>query len=138
MAFVNERLTREEGEEFKAKAIENPGNRFMILDPSKRTIDHDKNVFLVWALQEREEPYDNYFVLFWKDTPIPVELRDTWVEKKTCRWQILRIKIPADLERDRNEIIQSLKDALTVYGFNGSPDEPFDAINKSTNVEFNF
>lgn len=135
MAFVNERLTKEEREELRAKAIKNPGNRFMILNPARRTIDHNKNVFLVWAMEEREEPHDIYFVLFWKDIPIPVELRGTWIEKDIRYWEMLRIKIPADLEQNRSEIIQSLKDALTVYGFDGYPDEP---LNKNTKVQFNF
>lgn len=138
MAFVNESLTEEESKEFRARTIKNPGNPFMTLDPSKRTIDREKNVYLIWAMQEREEPDDNYFVFVWKNTPISVELIEKWVEKNTRKWIMMKIKIPTDLEQNRNEIINSLKAALTVYGFNGSPNEPFATMNKNTTVLFSF
>ena len=53
MAFVNERMTKEERDEFAAKAIPNPGNKFITLKPPRWTIDREKNVFLVGASQER-------------------------------------------------------------------------------------
>jgi hypothetical protein len=58
-----------------------------------------------------------------------VKLSKTWLDRETCEWQLLYIKIPEDLKEKTSEIIQSLKEALTVYGFNGSPDEPFDSFN---------
>ncbi len=110
----------------------------MSLEATRWTIDREKNVFLIWGHQEREESYDFYFLLCWNNTPISVKLSKTWINRETCEWQLLYIKIPEDLREKTGEIVQSLKDALIVYGFNGSPDEPFDTFNKNIKVQFSF
>lgn len=138
MAFVNEFMSKEERGEFAAKAIKNPGNTLVTLEATRWTIDREKNVFLIWGYQEREESYDFYFLLCLNNTPMSVKLSKTWIDRETCEWQLLYIKIPEDLKEKTSEIIQSLKEALTVYGFNGSPDEPFDSFNKTIKVQFSF
>ncbi|PYG85607.1 hypothetical protein LY28_03295 [Ruminiclostridium sufflavum DSM 19573] len=138
MAFVNERMTKEEMAEFEAKAIPNPGNNFITLSPSRWTINREGNVFLVKASQNREEPDEYYFVLCWNDIPLAVKLKETWVKGSPRKWELISLHIKENLIEKRFEILQSLKEALTVYGYNGNPDEPFDNINKNTKVEFNF
>ncbi|HAG10268.1 MAG TPA: hypothetical protein DCK76_02510 [Desulfotomaculum sp.] len=138
MAFVNEFLTREERAEFAAKAIKNPGNMLTALEATRWTIDREKNIFLIWGFQERKETYDYYFLLGWNNIPISVRLSKTWIDRETCEWKLFYIKLPDDLKEKTGEIIQSLKDALSVYGFNGSPDEPFDSFNKTIKVQFGF
>lgn len=138
MAFANARMTQEEMKEFAAKAIPNPANHFFALKPYQWTIDREENVFLVWGAQEREEPHDDHFILGWRGHPLPVKLRSSWVAGDTRRWELLSIRIPEDLIDMRFEILQSLKDALTVYGFNGVPDDPFNRINAGIKVQFNF
>jgi hypothetical protein len=135
MAFTNERLTKEEKDNFVARAIPNPGNNFFTLKPSKWTIDRENNVILVWALEEREEPHDNYFLLCWKDTPIPVKLGEYWTAGSSRTWELRYIKIPENLKTQEDEIIQRLKEALEVYGFDGDPNQ---ANNRTTKVQFNF
>ncbi|HHY72205.1 MAG TPA: hypothetical protein GX497_03090 [Bacillus bacterium] len=135
MAFANELMTKEETAEFKAKAIPNPGYRREILEPRRWTIDREKNVILIWCRRERFEPYDQYFLLLWKDIPIPMKLRDSWVSAPTREWELIYIEIPNELREKQDEIIQSLKDALVVYAYDGYPDEPF---NKDTKVQFKF
>ncbi|HHY72203.1 MAG TPA: hypothetical protein GX497_03080 [Bacillus bacterium] len=135
MAFVNEKMTKEETTEFKAKAIPNPGYRREILEPQRWTIDREKNVILIWCRIERWEPYDQHFLLLWKDIPIPMKLRDSWVSGLTREWELLYIEIPKELKEKHDEIIESLKDALIVYAFDGFPDEPH---NKTTKVQFKF
>ncbi|PYG85609.1 hypothetical protein LY28_03297 [Ruminiclostridium sufflavum DSM 19573] len=134
MAFVTERMTKEEKDNFAARAIPNPGNKFFILKPSKWTIDRENNVILVWALEEREEPHDNHFLLCWKDTPITVKLGECWTEGSPRTWELRHIKIPENLKAQQDEIIQILKDALEGYGFDGDPK----GNNKTTKVQFNF
>lgn len=138
MAFVNARLTKEEKAEIEARAIPNPGNPCFTLRPSIWTIDHQENVILIWGLREREEPYDYHFILMWKGTPLPVKLREYWDKGLPRKWELISLKITENLIEKQFEILQSLKDALTVYGLNGSPDAPFDNINKNIKVEFNF
>lgn len=135
MAFVNERMTQEEIVQFEAKALPNPGNRLSILRPSIWTIDRENNAFLVWGLQEREEPHDYYFLFSWKETPIPVKLGETWDEGSPRTWELRYIKIPEDLDKNRAQIIESLKAALAVYAFNGEPGFPH---NNTTKVKCNF
>lgn len=135
MAFVNERMTKEERAEFAARAIPNPGYTARILEPTQWTINREENVFLVWGLQEREESHNYYFLLGWKGTLIPVKLRESWIKGSPRTWEIIFLKTPEDLIVKRSEIMQSLKDALTVYGFDGDPSWP---NNKTTKVQFNF
>lgn len=135
MAFVNERMTQEERASFEAKAIKNPGNRLSILRPSIWTIDRENNVFLVWGLKEREEPHYYHFLLSWKDALIPVKLGESWTAGSTRKWELRFIEIPENLYEKQDEIIQSLKNALKVYGYSGFPDEPH---NKTINIQFNF
>lgn len=134
MAFVNEGMTNEERVEFAAKSIKNPGNILSTLKPTRWTIDREENVSLIWGLRQRETD-DYYFLLCWKGIPIPVKLREYWVNGSPRTWELIYIKISADLEEKRMEIIQSLKDALTVFGFDGDPDWP---NNETTKVQFNF
>lgn len=135
MAFVNERMTRAEMDEFAAKSIHNPGNEFIMLKPYRWTINRDENIALIWALQEREEPHEIYFLLLWKDVVISVKLRKSWVDNKTCNWKLISIDIPESSKQNQSEIVLSLKDALTVYGVDGDPDEP---NNKIVKVQFGF
>lgn len=135
MAFINALMTTEEKADFASKAIPNPGNPFHILEPYRWTINPDKNIFLVWTLEEREEPHDEHFLLGWEGTPLPVKLRSSWLDRDTRHWELLYVRIPEEYLDKRFEILQSLKDALTVYGYNGVPNDPFNA---STKVKFNF
>lgn len=138
MAFVNEHLTKEEKDNFTVRSIPNPGNTFITLSPSRWTINREDNVFLVKASQNREEPDEYYFVLCWKDIPLPVKLKESWVKGSPRKWELVSLKITENLLEKQFEILQSLKEALSVYGYNGSPDKPFDNINRNTKVEFNF
>ena len=135
MAFVNAFMTEEEKAEFEVKAIPNPGNKLVTLKPYRWTIDREQDVFLVWGLQEREEPHDEYFLLGWKGTPINVKLREYWVSGAELGWELIRLELPAHLKDQRDEIIKCLKDALRVYGFNGNPNDQY---NQAAKVHFKF
>ncbi|HHY72202.1 MAG TPA: hypothetical protein GX497_03075 [Bacillus bacterium] len=135
MAFVNELMTKEEIAEFKAKAILNPGYRGKILQPQRWTIDRENNVILIRCMRERFEPYDLYFLLLWRDIPIAMKLRESWVSTPNREWELLYIEIPKELKDKKDKILQSLKDALIVYGYDGFPDEP---LNKTIKVQFKF
>lgn len=138
MAFVNAYLTKEERTEFKTKAIPSPHNRFVILDPMQWTINREQDVFLVRGGQDREGPYDYYFLLGWKGAYISVELREYWVKGSPRTWELIRLELPEHLKNQQDAITQNLKDALTVWAFNGNPDEPFNQINQNTLVQFKF
>lgn len=135
MAFVNAFLTEEEKAEFKAKAIPNPGNKLITLKPYRWTIDREQDVFFVRGWQDREDPYDYYFLMGWKGTPINIELRQYWVKGSPRTWELIRLGLPDHLQDQRDAIIQSIKDALTVYAADGDPNEP---ANKIIEVKFKF
>jgi len=141
MAFVNEMMTPEEVKEFASRKIPNPGNPRFTLDPYRWTIDRNENVILLKTLQDREEPFDYYFLLLWKEIPISLRLRDAWSKEDNCSirtWDLISIDSRVQLKEHRTEIGQSLKDALRVYGVDGNPREPFNTINKGIKVEFKF
>lgn len=125
MAFVNEYLSKEEKEGLKVRAIPNPGNQLSIIDPSWWTIDREENVKFMWGCQAFGEDGDNmyYYLLEWKGNPIPLKLEKNWINGSTCEWGIVYLGISSDLYEKKNDIIQMLKNALTVYGYDGYPQD---------------
>lgn len=134
MAFLNEFLTEEEITAFLAKGIKNPGNS-PIIQPYVWTIDRQKNVFLMKVYGYREPPYETWFILVWKDTPIPVLLLGEWSGDNDRIWNLIRLQIPVELNEQRTEIIQDLKNALKVLQLDGVPNTSW---NQNITVQFNF
>jgi len=141
MAFVNEMMTPEEVKEFASRKIPTPGSPWFTLDPYRWTIDRNENVILLETLREREEPFDYYFLLLWKEIPISLRLRDAWSKEDNCSirtWDLVSVDSGGRLKEHKDEAIQSLKDALRIFGFDGNPREPANTINKGIKVEFKF
>lgn len=136
MAFVNERMTQAERESFIERKIPAPTWSLCTLRSSKWTIDHERNMFLVWASQPRDDHKGKtYFVFGWNEIYIPMLLLKTWLDDMSWQWSLVEIKIPKDLIEQKQEIVSSIKEALTIYGYEGSPDYP---NNNIYTIKFDF
>jgi len=141
MAFINEWMTQDDRTEFASRKILTPGSPWLTLDPYRWTIDRNENVILLETLQDREETSYYYFFLLWKETPISLRLKDAWSKENNCSirtWDLISIDSGIQLKEHKDEILQSLREALRVYGFDGNPREPSNTINKGIKVEFKF
>lgn len=131
MSFINEFMTQEEMEEFKAKAIPDPGYGLITLRPYYWTINREENIYLLSASQNRDEPSEHYFVLGWKDFIIPITIGKSWMDK-ICNWDLIKLDINHELMQD---VKCSLKEALLIYGYDGDPNDP---NNKIAKIRINF
>jgi hypothetical protein len=120
MPFINELIPEEDKAKidwtkFKAWPFSKP------LDPSKWTIDHESNVFLV-RLAGRG-PYGERpvtYALCWKGEVIRFEAEETGKgEFKTgvdMFWRIYNVGIPSYLREKQEKILSALKEAIDAHG----------------------
>jgi len=127
MAFVNERISAEDAEEYGIDEI----NKDFIMGPGAAyywTIDRDKNIYFRWMKGDREEPTEQQISFFWKGALFHIEFKRSGGGEKTAEggkgwthwsWNgMRRPKNPDDqaiLDAHRAEILADIKDALRCY-----------------------
>lgn len=145
MTFVNERTTDEDKKKIDFSAISNnpygnpkfnPGH-----PPNRWTVDRERDVFLsVLSYPRNEEgPKEVYFLFYWKGLPLPIRLDKYVVNTNDILWKRLGWwSCPENprLRPDYAEILDVLKDALTVFGYNGETEKAY--IVKVDAVRFDF
>jgi len=133
MAFVNEKLTKEEREEFVARGIRNPTiNRMGILDITHWTIDRENDMCLVSAGQDREYWDEQYFVFFWKSEQHVISLVQD-VTGNTVIWK-KEIQVSPYRFSVSDHYVDDLKNALKAYKMNGMTSN----INERSEVVIDF
>lgn len=131
MAFVNERILEEQRMEYQI-------NESRKENPSSWTIDKDKNVkfFRYWT--DIDNPSQKYFALIWKGRAFEVRLKSELCKPNAIKWDLMQISLPKELENSKNEILQDLREALLVYGFEGFKIHPpnYKGISGETIINF--
>ena len=133
MAFVNEKLTNEQREEFVARSIKNPASVSGIaLSPIFWTIDHENDMCLIKGGVHRDYHNEYYFVFLWKGEQHIVSLvMETkpytviWNNEVQASTYGLSTSAP---------FVEDLKSALTIFKVDGSTR----TINENAEVIFNF
>ncbi|HZR35302.1 MAG TPA: hypothetical protein VFA75_07985 [Nevskia sp.] len=122
MPFINEKI----GEADKAridwtkfKTIPNdsdPGMR----DPDWWTIDRERDVFFICIHPGGPDGGGvPTYALSWKGALIRIYAKGIWEIENLGDWEIAGLQIPPDLlQSQSSEILQVLKEALIVHGFN--------------------
>lgn len=88
--------------------------------PYSWTVDLEGDVFLCWVGSGGEsQPHIHYFALWFHGDVIYARLAET-LKGSSCTWQPLSIKVPAHVGSRRDEILRTLKEALTAYGVQGN------------------
>lgn len=94
------------------------------ITPDFCTMDKEKGTILYKYFVDREFPDREYFVLIYKDKVIDMLLDgEEFVAPDTRKWKLISISIPEGL--DKEEVLAELREALMIYGCDGSPFNKF-------------
>jgi hypothetical protein len=136
MAFINEFISEADFEKYGISAI---NQQWCKLDfRSHWTIDRERDVYVREVASDREEfGRHKKYTLYWKGTLIIEKLEVhgavNLMDVGNPHYKLLSIGIPHVLAGKRAEILQDLKEALTVFGGGG-----VHATETIANVTFDF
>lgn len=124
MAFVNERLTEQQRDEFAAMGIMNPTlNQHGVLRPLHRTIERATSTCLIHTGVYRDCPDEHYFLFFWRNNAYPLSLMmDFKGSAYTVCWDNKRDLSPY-MFTGTEPYTDDLKTALMTFKWDGTPSE---------------
>ena len=125
MGFVNEFISEEDKKRYDFSRIKRPPLYHKSIRPDTWTVDRTRDVFLVWTRGgERGFPNEDHFALWWKGEIVNVQFeRDDTGEisdHTMTHWRLIKIEIPPRLAARRQEILMTVKEALTEYKLSGA------------------
>ena len=141
MAFINEKLTSEQAEEFNSLKIKEPifgfGRIIKEIDmdfPYLWTVDKERKMYLIASSCDRDYPDEEVFVFVWHNKNYLVQFRMSFEDSNTGIWNIpekylIDNTFPYCTEE---HFLDDLRDALLAHGVFGN-----DEVNKG-NVKCNF
>lgn len=143
MAFINEKLTSEQKEEFSSLKIKRPifafGRIIREIDmefPWYWTIDKERKMYLMSTSYDRDYPDERVFVFVWNNKNYLVQFNISFENGYTVVWNIPKHYLINDAfpycEDDR--FLDDLCEALAAYGVSGDPDHP----DEKCNTKFRF
>ena len=112
MAFINERVPKEQKKEF---AIPN----YRTITPSFWTIDKEKNIILFDYWTNIDKPNEEYFALVINSSIIKVKLWRETEHPNIVRWSGISVDIPSSCKLDKSTILEILREAMKTYGMSG-------------------
>jgi hypothetical protein len=124
MAFVNERVTDEDAKKYDFEGLSKTLRREVWQFKEGWTIDRDKNIFLIWMGRGQEEfCLQQKFMLWWDGQVITISVtgadKGNPYGKATTTWDSLLFVLPDSFKPAREEVISTLKEALTEFKFAG-------------------
>lgn len=126
MAFLIEKLTQKQREQFEIKQIRNPLSPVLgFLKPSEWIIDIEKDVFLFAIGVHRDYPNEELFFFHWRGMEFILPLKkenklpNTRIWSLNTSWDNPIKNIQSDIKA---QVIIDLKDALDVYRVDGTSD----------------
>lgn len=128
MAFVNERLTTKQRDEFESKRVKNPtiNSALTFLRPLFWTIDRENDACLIHAGVYRDEPDENYFVFFWKGQEHHISLV-YYGNGNTATWK-KENRLSPYVFSTSDEFVPDLRKALGCFAFDGYDNQGVDVV----------
>lgn len=124
MAFVNERLTSLQKENFVKRGIKNPRSSNQVLKPNFWTIDHERNACLINIGAYHDMPEDEQFVFIFDSGIFLFTLLMCNISNTTKAWKFKKyISLKNAGEIDEEQLMTAFKEALLEYKYNGLPSE---------------
>ena len=125
MGFVNEFISEEDQKRYDFSRIKRPPLYHKSIRPYTWTVDRARDVFMVTTGGgERGFPNEQHFALWWHGDIVNVQLEraDTGQISghTTTSWRLIRIEVPPQLAAQKDEVIATLKEALTEYKVHGA------------------
>ncbi len=122
MAFINERLTDLQREDFEKRNIKNPLQKDQLLVPNFWTADFERNTFLVNVGSYHDLPEEILFIFIHNQDVFLFKLEMRNIDCETKEWNFLNFKPLSDnIETDENLLMGLFKEALSEYKYNGLP-----------------
>ncbi len=124
MAFINEEVSEADAINYDFAKLSRLFHKDEWQLKSWWTIDRDRNIFLICLGTGREEFCMQHRFLFWWDGVVLDIRLDGTKEgnpfgKIISRWDSLSLGIPTDFPSTRDDLIGTLKEALTVFKWHG-------------------
>jgi hypothetical protein len=128
MAFVNEKLTSKEREEFLKAGIKSPRGGYQSvvvgIKPTHLTIDRDTNTWLAYHYSHRETDKDvQEFIFMYKGITIPLQAVRNFSQNTGTYWQITLFDLPNEFVEEKNAIEKLVIDSFETYNSSGWPED---------------
>lgn len=132
MAFINEKLTPEQHEEFNSWGIKKPIFGFGqisrekdMVNPLYWTVDHEREIYLLSTTHDRDYPDESVFIFIWNKKKYLVQFNSHFEDEETVVWSVPeKYLIDSTFPYCEEEgFIDDLRDALLCYGSMGTTDE---------------
>lgn len=133
MAFINEKLTPEQAEDFYSMKIKRPifgfGRIIREIDmelPWYWTIDKERKMYLMSTSYDRNYFYEKVFVFVWNNKNYLVQFNLSFENGNTVVWNIPKHYLINDAFPYCTEehFLDDLCEALAAHGVTGDPDYP--------------
>ena len=111
MAFVNERIPKNERREFQV-------SKYQKITPFTWTIDRERNIFL-FECGYHIETAETEFRFVWEGKVFKVVLKKDTFMPNIVKWSISDFIIPDEYKCKEEIILENLREAMKVYGFSG-------------------
>ncbi len=122
MAFVNEKLTSLQKEDFVKKDIKNPHHSNQVLNPNFWTVDHERNACLINIGAYHDMPEEEQFVFIYNSGIFLFTLQMCNVSDTTKAWNFKKyISLNCSSEIEEEQLMMIFKEALLEYKYNGLP-----------------
>lgn len=112
MAFVNERIPKNERREFQV-------SKYQKITPFTWTIDRERDIFLFECGSNWDEPSEIEFIYVWKNIRFDIILKKETYSPNIVKWSISDFIIPDEYKCKEEIILENLREAMKVYGFSG-------------------
>lgn len=124
MAFVNERLTSLQKENFVKLGIKNPLSSNQVLNPNFWTIDHERNICLINIGAYHDMPENEHFIFIIDSKIFMFTLQMSNISDTTKGWNFKKYTLLNNADEiDEKQLMTTFKEALSEYKYNGLPDE---------------
>ncbi len=143
MAFVNEKLTPEQREEFNSWEVIQPHFGFgriireeLMRNPWYWTIDKEREIYLLKTSYDRDFPNEMVFVFIWHKKNYLVQFFRSYEENNVIVWDIPKHYLIDKFFPycEEEHFLDDLREALIAYGDTGTPN----TWNEDCNTKFMF
>lgn len=122
MAFVNEKLTPLQKEDFAKQEIKNPLCMSNILCPNFWTADHERNAYLINIGAFHDIPEEEIFIFILNSTIFLFTLLLQTLNDSTKLWKLKKYAVLNNFgDIDEGQLFMLFKEALSEYKYNGLP-----------------
>jgi len=124
MTFVSEKVSDEDAKKYDFEGLSKTLRRQVWQLKERWVIDRDRNIFLIWLGAGQEEfSLQNRFLLWWNGKLLTFSLTGTGSGNPfgvaTTTWDSLLLALPENSGLDREEVVATLKEALTIFKWAG-------------------